>query len=78
MGCGQFKLSAELLRAALYLPDGTTIRNVVIDSHDPRVFVVFVEHADIPPTAEMALPVILHPTLTRDENGKTNFAGWGI
>ena len=65
----KFKLTAELLRKALNMPDGTEIYNIVRAEMWPDTFVFFVEHPELPEIPEGGQPYEITPVLTEYKDG---------
>lgn len=52
----RFRLSGELLRVALALPDDTLIYNIERDPTTPDIFIMTLEHPQFEPIIECAQP----------------------
>lgn len=58
-------ITGEALVRELGMPEGTNIYNIIPHDSLPDVFVITVEHADLPAVPEGGLPIGITPTVTR-------------
>lgn len=62
----QFKVTEELIRQALAIPDEAEIVNIVRHEFVPGLFTFYVTHPSFPECLEGALPIEADPVITAD------------
>jgi hypothetical protein len=60
----QFKVTEQLIRQSLAIPDGAEIINIVRHEFVPGLFTFYVTHPSFPECVEGALPVEADPVIT--------------